>query len=171
MSFPSKSREKHCAQFLHNPLQNPGPSPHCQRNGHPLPHACSLAHHKYPCHEMFVSICAELLSPCLHFSSCCRNTFTLPISAKAIRFCSRTAASPWLNPKCHGRKSRASQVNIAFARRKAWKSLRPQKLGMEPVPSRTAGSFDGRGMQALKGKCLGALLAAAPLQAATDRPV
>lgn len=39
---PSKAREKHCAQLLHNPLLNPRPLPHCQRDTPAPPASCLL---------------------------------------------------------------------------------------------------------------------------------
>lgn len=97
----------------------------------------------------------------------------------------------WLDPKQHGRKGRAGQANVTFAKG-TWKNLRSEKLIMESTPHTALqrgglrASLTSQGMQAgaevqaqqqafpqkyQKGKCLGSLQLAAPLKAATDRTV
>lgn len=108
---------------------------------HLLPCACPPGLHKYPHHPIFASICIELLFHCHHFSGCCHNTLTLPISAKPIPFCSRAVASPRLDPKRHGRKGRAGHINI-LSSRGTWGNLRPQELAMSGRRAGLQARFD-----------------------------
>lgn len=178
---PSKAREKHCAQLLHNPLLSPGPLPHCQRDTPAPPAWCLLTG-------------PPQTPPSCNFCFClCRTSLPLPPLLKLLpqhlhtSHFSQTRSVlqqgsrwPMAWPQMAREKEQGRSRQHSLCQRnlekpvatEGWCRAGPQAVrpyrGMQV---RAAAQAQHHQLLTSTKSGLGSLLAAAPLKAATDRPV